>query len=119
MDHEKARRTNARIKRAMRVRKTLLGTSERPRLSVSKTHAHLYAQLIDDEKGITLAGVGTLSKEIQKKKSKESAQLIGKKIAALAQDRGVKTVIFDRGRYKYHGVIAALANSAREAGLQF
>ncbi|MBM3183889.1 MAG: 50S ribosomal protein L18, partial [Chlamydiae bacterium] len=115
MDHQHKRRRNARAKRVMRVRKTLSGTNMRPRLSVSKTLSHLYAQLIDDEKGITIAGVGTLSKEIQKKKSKESAQIIGKKIAQLAQKHGVNAVIFDRGRNKYHGLIAELAKSAREA----
>lgn len=122
MDHSKKRRANARHKRVLRVRKKLHGTSLRPRLSVSKTNSHLYAQLIDDEKGITIAGVGTLSKINQKefgKKSKEAAREIGKQIANLAKQKGVEAVLFDRGRYKYHGYIAELATSAREAGLQF
>lgn len=105
------------------MRNKLEGTAERPRLSVSKTNCHLYAQLIDDEHSITLAGVGTLSKANQKaslkKKSKEAAREIGKQIAHLAKERNVSTVIFDRGRYKFHGLIAELATGAREAGLQF
>ena len=122
MDHTKARRANARAKRVMRVRKKLRGTAVRPRLSVSKTNAHLYAQLIDDENKMTLAGIGTLSKTNQKefgKKSKAAAKEIGKQIAELAKKLNVQTVIFDRGRYKYHGHVAELASGAREAGLQF
>jgi large subunit ribosomal protein L18 len=107
----------------MRVRKKLHGTAVRPRLSVSKTNCHIYAQLIDDENSVTLAGVGTLSKEFQNtphnKKSKDAAREIGKQIAKVAKGRNIDAVIFDRGRYKFHGVIAELANSAREAGLQF
>ena len=90
---------------------------------MSKTNLHLYAQLIDDVKGITLAGVGTQSKENQNtefsRKSKQAARHIGKRIAELAKKHNVESVIFDRGRYKYHGVIAELATAAREAGLQF
>jgi large subunit ribosomal protein L18 len=104
----------------MRVRKTLHGNAERPRLSVSKTNCHIYAQLIDDDNSVTLAGFGTLSKEMSvKKKSKESAREIGKQIAELAKKKNINSVIFDRGRYKFHGIIAELANGAREAGLQF
>ncbi|HLB53296.1 MAG TPA: 50S ribosomal protein L18 [Chlamydiales bacterium] len=122
MDHSTRRRDNARKKRVMRVRKKLHGTTMKPRLSVSKTNTHLYAQLIDDEKGITLVGVGTLSKVNRSefgKKSKDAARAIGKQIADLAKQKGVETVLFDRGRYKYHGYIAELAAGAREAGLQF
>jgi len=122
MDHTKVRRANARAKRVMRVRKKLRGTGVRPRLSVSKTNVHLYAQLIDDEKGVTLAGIGTLSKVNQKdlgKKSKAAAKAIGKQIAELALRLNIQAVLFDRGRYKYHGHIAELATGAREAGLQF
>ena len=120
MDNSKKNRKRARRNRVFRVRKTLIGSAERPRLSVSKTNCHLYAQLIDDENSVTLAGVGTLSKSIEVKvKSKEAAREIGKKIAELAKQYNVNSVVFDRGRFKYHGVIAELANSAREAGLQF
>jgi large subunit ribosomal protein L18 len=119
MDNSKTRRANARIKRAMRVRKAIHGTAVRPRLSISKTNAHIYAQLIDDDKGATLAGFGTQSKGQKARKSKDSARNIGKQIAQLAKKHGVNTVLFDRGRYKFHGIVAELAASAREAGLQF
>lgn len=107
----------------MRVRKHIRGTAEKPRLTVSKTNSHLYVQLVDDEKGVTLAGMGTLSKSNQEKehsrKSKESARRIGAQIAEAAKKLKIDTVVFDRGRYKFHGIIAELANSARKAGLQF
>lgn len=123
MDNTLTRRRNARIKRVMRVRKKLHGSNERPRLSVLKSNVHIYAQLIDDDKGVTIAGVGTLSKHNQKtsfnRRSKESAREIGKQIAQLAKENNIQTVIFDRGRYKYHGIVAELATAAREAGLQF
>jgi large subunit ribosomal protein L18 len=120
MDKSHKNRTKARASRVMRVRKTLHGSAERPRLSVSKTNCHLYAQLIDDDRSLTLAGFGTLSKtSAEKKKSKDAAREVGKQIAELAKKRNIHSVIFDRGRYKFHGVIAELANSAREAGLQF
>lgn len=120
MDKSKKDRRKARESRVMRVRKTLHGNGERPRLSVSKTNCHIYAQLIDDDRALTLAGFGTLSKTSGvKKKSKEAAREIGKKIAELAKQQNIHSVIFDRGRYKFHGIVAELANSAREAGLQF
>lgn len=119
MDNSKVRRANARAKRVMRVRKKLHGTAVRPRLSVSKTNAHIYVQLIDDDKGVTLAGFGTQAKGNKERKSKDSARKIGTQIASLAKSHGVNTVIFDRGRYKFHGIVAELAASAREAGLQF
>lgn len=123
MDHSKKRRIVARKRRVMRVRKKLSGSSERPRLSVSKTNKHLYAQLIDDEKGVSIAGVGTLSKRNKdtsaNRKSKLAAREIGKQIAELAKEKNIQAVIFDRGVNKYHGVVAELADGAREAGLQF
>ena len=120
MDKSKKNRARARRARVLRVRKTLHGSAEKPRLSVSKTNCHIYAQLIDDDRAITLAGFGTLSKEsTAKKRSKDAAKEIGKQIAELAKQKDIHSVIFDRGRYKFHGVIAELANSAREAGLQF
>jgi large subunit ribosomal protein L18 len=123
MDNTLTRRRNARKKRVMRVRKKLHGSGERPRLSVLKSNVHIYAQLIDDDKGVTIAGIGTLSKSNQKtsfnKRSKEAAREIGKQIAELAKKNNIQTVIFDRGRYKYHGIVAELATGAREAGLQF
>lgn len=123
MDHSNKRRNIARKRRAVRVRKKLHGSNERPRLSVSKTNKHIYAQLIDDDKGISLAGVGTLSEKNQgtalNRKSKQSAREIGKQIGELAKQKNIQAVIFDRGVNKYHGVIAELAEGAREAGLQF
>lgn len=123
MDNSQKKRDNARKSRIMRVRKHVRGSEAKPRLSVSKTNAHIYAQIIDDVKGVTLAGVGTLSKENKSaslnRKSKESARRIGQQIAELAKAKNIETVVFDRGRYKFHGVIAELAAGAREAGLHF
>lgn len=107
----------------MRVRKAVRGTEGKPRLSVSKTNSHIYAQIIDDSKGVTVVGMGTLSKENRSTafngKSKEAARHIGKKLGELAKAKNIETVVFDRGRYKFHGVVAEIAAGAREAGLQF
>ena len=124
MDQTLKYRTRSRISRTFRVRNALQrGTAEKPRLSVSKTNSHLYVQLIDDMRGITLAGIGTCSKENRGgpygKKSKEAARYLGGKIAELAKGHQVEKVVFDRGRNKYHGTIAELAQAAREAGLRF
>ena len=123
MDNSKRKRAKSRRARVMRVRKKLRGSSERPRLSVSKTNQHIYAQIIDDVQGITLAGIGTLSKANQntahKGKPKDAARHIGKQIAEMAKKKSIESVIFDRGRYKFHGLVAELAAGAREAGLQF
>lgn len=112
-----------RQRRVFRVRKKLKGTAERPRLSVFKSNLHLFVQVINDETGETVASLGTMSKEFKgteyAKKSKKSAQALGEKIAKMSMDKNVNKVVFDRGRFKYHGVIAALADSARQAGLQF
>jgi large subunit ribosomal protein L18 len=120
MDKSLKNRKSARRARVFRVRKNLHGNAERPRFTVSKTNCHIYAQLIDDDRSVTLVGFGTQSKEARvKKKSKEAAREIGKQIAELAKKQNIHSVIFDRGRYKFHGVIAELANGAREAGLRF
>jgi large subunit ribosomal protein L18 len=123
MDHSLQRRLRARKSRVMRVRKEICGTAERPRLTVFKWNLHIYAQLIDDVNGVTIAGFGTMSKQNQKtkfnKKSKEAARHIGAEIAELAKKKKIVTAIFDRGRYKFHGIIAELAKAAREKGLQF
>ena len=123
MDSFISKRNQQRKRRVFRVRKQVRGNSVKPRLSVLKTNKHISVQLIDDENHITLGSAGTCAKENQKtelgKKSKESAKHIGKKIAEIAQGLQIKTVVFDRGRLKYHGIIAELANAAREAGLQF
>lgn len=122
MESSLINKTRKRINRAIRVRKHLRGTLERPRLSVLKSNQHIAVQLIDDEQSITLASASTLTKEFRAKKlgrSKEAAKQIGAQIAELAKAKDIKAVVFDRGHYKFHGVIAELANAARANGLQF
>jgi large subunit ribosomal protein L18 len=111
-----------------RIRKKLQGSEGRPRLNVYRSLNHIYAQLIDDDKGITIAAASTSigSKEAKGKSNKKktggnlaSAKEVGKQIAQRAQEKGVKQVVFDRGGYLYHGRIKALADAAREAGLEF
>lgn len=103
-------------RRAQRVRKHLRGTSEKPRLSVYKSNAHVFAQLIDDESGCTLASASTLENG---RRNIASATVVGEKIAEAALAKNIKTVVFDRGPFKYHGIIKALADKARERGLEF
>jgi large subunit ribosomal protein L18 len=113
-------RNISRKRRVFRVRKNLKGTSTKPRMSVNKTNKHLFVQLIDDENSVTLAAMGTCSKEFKgAKKSKESAAALGKKIAEIAKSKKIEEVVFDRGRYKFHGLLLELAKGAREAGLKF
>lgn len=112
-------RNSTRQRRVFRVRKRLKGTSTKPRMSVNKTNKHLFVQLIDDENSKTLAAMGTYSKEFKgSKKSKESASILGKKIAEIAKSKKIDEVVFDRGRYKFHGLLSELAKGAREAGLK-
>jgi large subunit ribosomal protein L18 len=122
MDKSQLHRNRTRVKRALRVRQRLRGNQERPRLSINKTAKHLYVQLIDDEKAATLASTSTLSKDFSQtefnRKNKESAKQLGLKIAELAKAQNVDKVVFDRGRFKYHGIIASVAEGAREGGLQ-
>ncbi len=112
-----------RTKRAQRVRQKLRGTAECPRLSVFKSNAHIYAQLIDDDKGVTLGACGTMSKTMRDaslgRRSKAAASELGSKIAEVAKQHSISRVVFDRGSAKYHGVLAALADAAREGGLKF
>lgn len=122
MENSLIEKTRKRQNRLIRVRKHLRGNAERPRLSVVKSNRHIAVQLIDDEKGCTLVSTSTLAKEFRSKqigKSKESARLIGAKIAELAKGKSISAVVFDRGYNKFHGLIAELANAARENGLQF
>jgi len=112
----------ARQKRHRRIRNKISGTSTTPRLCVYKSLHHIYAQLINDEEGVTLTAASTLEKELQDLKSKtnlEAAKRVGQRIAEKAQAKGIKTVVFDRNGYKYHGCIAVLAEAAREGGLEF
>lgn len=109
--------------RAMRNRKWLRGNAAKPRLCVVKTNKHIQVQLIDDDIGHTLASIATFAKEFENtdfaKRNKASARKLGERIAELAKEKNVKQVIFDRGPFKYHGILAELANAARDGGLQF
>jgi large subunit ribosomal protein L18 len=122
MDHSK-QLVQQRRRRAFRVRKAVRGTSQRPRLSVARSHKHIAAQIVDDELGKTLAAASSLDKQLSGKLksggNQDAAQAVGKAIAERAIAAGIKAVCFDRGPYKYHGRVAALANAAREAGLSF
>jgi large subunit ribosomal protein L18 len=122
MDKSQIHKNQVRRKRKLRVRKSLRGCQAKPRLCVVKSGMHLYVQLIDDEKAVTLASTSTLSKEFQNteynRKNKASGKQLGLKIAQLAKQKQVNTVVFDRGLSKYHGVIASVAEGAREGGLQ-
>lgn len=115
----------AKQRRTWRVRKVLKKAAEknlRPRLSVHRSGQHIYAQVIDDAKGVTLAAASTLDAEVKKDiKSADvaAAKLVGKRVAELAKKAGVEKVQFDRGPYMYHGRVKALAEAAREAGLSF
>ena len=110
----------ARIKRHGRMRQQIVGTAERPRLNVFRSLNHIYAQIIDDEKGVTMAAASSLDKEIQGYGGNaDAAREVGKLVAKAALDKGIKTVVFDRGGYIYHGRVAALAEGAREGGLEF
>lgn len=114
------KRTVARQRRHARTRKALAGTAERPRLSVFRSNTHLYAQLIDDVAGRTLAAASTLDKDLRGTRgNKEGAAKVGEAIAARAKSAGISEVVFDRGGFKYHGVVRELAEKARENGLKF
>jgi large subunit ribosomal protein L18 len=105
-----------------RIREKMSGTAERPRLNVYRSLDHIYTQLIDDASGVTLASASTLNKKSEEKKAGgniAAAAEVGKLIAERAQQKGIKKVVFDRGGYLYHGRIKALADAAREAGLEF
>lgn len=119
----KADKNKIRQKRHYRIRKNIVGTAKCPRLNVFRSSKHIYAQLIDDENGVTIASASTLDKELKGKFSNggnvEAAKLVGDLIAKQAVEKGYSDVVFDRGGYLYHGRIQALADSAREAGLQF
>lgn len=109
-----------RIRRHKRVRGKIFGTAQRPRLCVYRSLANIYAQIIDDENGKTLASASSLEKEFsQYGGNKEAAKLIGAAVAKKALESGITEVVFDRGGYVYHGRIEALAEGAREAGLKF
>ena len=113
-----------RFKRKKHIRKTIAGTPERPRLSIFRSGKHIYAQIIDDESGTTLVSASTLVKELRSNDevdggNKDGAKAVGKMIGERAIAANITQVVFDRNGYKYHGRVAALADAAREAGLQF
>ena len=112
-----------RERRKLRVRNKVSGTTERPRLTVFRSLSHIYAQVVNDVDGKTIAHASTLSKDVKAQASdvakKEAAKLVGKAIAAQLKAKGVTKVVFDRNGYMYHGRIQALADGAREGGLEF
>jgi len=110
----------ARQKRHIRVRAKISGTPERPRLNVFRSNANIYAQIIDDVNGVTLAAASTLDKGFEGATgNKEAARKVGQAIAKAAADKGITEVVFDRGGYVYHGRVMELAEGAREGGLKF
>jgi large subunit ribosomal protein L18 len=117
------KRTIARERRHARVRKSVFGTTERPRLNVFKSLSGIYAQIIDDMDGNTLVSASTIDKELREQvkgmKKAEQAKAIGKAVAERAKAKGISSVVFDRGGYRYIGRVKALADGAREGGLQF
>ena len=119
----KKSRAEVRIKKHSRMRNRFSGTAERPRLSVFRSNNHMYAQIIDDTVGNTLVSASTLEKdvkaELEKTNNVEAAAYLGTVIAKRALEKGIKTVVFDRGGFIYQGKVAALADAAREAGLEF
>jgi len=119
----KKSRSEIRIKKHNRMRNRFAGTAERPRLSVFRSNNHMYAQIIDDVAGNTLVAASTLDKDVKAELTKtnnvEAAALLGSVIAKKALDKGINTVVFDRGGFIYQGKVQALAEAAREAGLEF
>ena len=120
---KKESRSKVRAKKHMRIRNRFSGTPERPRLSVFRSNKHMYAQIIDDTVGNTLVAASTVEKdvkaELEHTNTVEAASYLGTVIAKRALDKGIKTVVFDRGGFIYQGKVQALAEAAREAGLEF
>jgi len=119
----KESRSEIRAKKHMRIRNRFNGTAERPRLAVFRSNNHMYAQVIDDVKGVTLVAASTVEKDVKAQLEKTNdvaaASYLGKLIGERAKAAGIDTVVFDRGGFVYQGKIAALADAAREAGLEF
>jgi large subunit ribosomal protein L18 len=120
MDHQKAKHKQQ-LRRRQHVRNRTRGTAERPRLTVFRSSKHIYAQLIDDLQGVTLVAASSCGKEagLPYGGNKKAATAVGKRLAESAKAKGISKVAFDRGHYRYHGRVKALADGAREAGLQF
>ena len=119
----KTNKNEVRLRKHARVRKKLAGTAERPRLAVFRSLSNIYAQVIDDDKGVTLVAASSLEKAIKDKVefggNIEAAKEVGKLVAETASEAGITEVVFDRGGYAYHGRVQAVAEGAREAGLKF
>jgi large subunit ribosomal protein L18 len=119
----KKSRAIARTRRHGRVRKNLAGSTERPRLNVFRSLSGIYAQVIDDSAGNTIVSASTVDRDLREKmkglKKAEQAKLVGQTVAERAKNKGIQTVVFDRGGYRYSGRVKALADGAREGGLQF
>ena len=115
-------REAGRLRRHRHLRKKVMGTAQRPRLAVHRSHLHLYAQFIDDLSGKTVAAFSTTGPEFQKQVGKtgnvEAAKCLGERVAEIAQKAGIKSAVFDRGGYRYHGRVKALAEAARSKGLE-
>jgi len=116
-------RSVARARRHVRVRKNLSGSAQRPRLNVYKSLSAIYAQVIDDDAGRTLVSASTIDRDLRERakglKKSEQAKLVGQTVAERAKNKGIQVVVFDRGGYRYVGRVKALADGAREGGLQF
>jgi large subunit ribosomal protein L18 len=116
-------RAEQRERRHRRVRASVSGTAARPRLNVFRSLTHIYAQVIDDESGTTLVSASSVDADLKKtlsgKKKAEQAKLVGQTVAERAKAKGIQQVVFDRGGYQYHGRVKALADGAREGGLEF
>ena len=119
----KESKKNARVKKHYRMRRHIVGSQDRPRLCVFRSNLHMYAQIIDDTKGCTLVAASTVEPEVkamvEKTSNVEAAAAVGTVLAKRAAEKGIDKVVFDRGGFLYHGKIKALADAAREAGLQF
>ena len=120
MNHQKAK-SKRRLRRRRHVRRNIMGTAERPRLTVFRSSKHIYAQLVDDQRGVTLAGAADTSEGVQiEGKGKVGRSFaVGRLIAAKAKEKGIAKVVFDRGGYQYHGRVKAVADGARKGGLEF
>ena len=122
MNHQKAKHKQQ-LRRRLHVRNKITGTAERPRLTVFRSSKHIYAQLVDDLQGVTLAAASTVVEDVHKDMpyggNVKAAAVVGRKLAEAAKARGISKAAFDRGHYRYHGRVKALADAAREGGLQF
>ena len=122
MNHQKSK-LKGQLRRRQHVRRNIVGTAERPRLTVFRSSKHIYAQLIDDFNGITIAAASSIAEDLRSGLpyggNVKAAVVVGKKLAEAAKTKGINKAAFDRGHYRYHGRVKALADAAREGGLQF